>query len=142
MYVRGSLYVTLYDTFCFRCVYKTLTRLVFFCYLPYKMPCTNWGSALSSLCNQKLPNRSFCCLLLQLVTFVRWHKRKPNWTWAYLKLVSAIFYQIFIFNQIIGLQKVWKVFFISSKKLFSFSRYSNFCISVFSLFCSLSAIAL
>ena len=26
------------------------------------------------------------------------------------------------------LQKLWKMFFISSKKLFSFSRYLNFCI--------------
>ena len=43
------------------------------------------------------------------------------------KLVSAIFYQIFIFDQMIGLQKLWKMFFISSKKLFLFSRYSNFC---------------
>ena len=45
-----------------------------------------------------------------------------------LKLVSAIFYKIFIFHQMIALQKLWKMFFISSKKLFSFSRYSNFCI--------------
>ena len=48
-----------------------------------------------------------------------------------LKPVSAIFYQIFIFHQMIALQKLWKMFFISSKKLFSFSRYSNFCIFVF-----------
>ena len=47
----------------------------------------------------------------------------------YLKLVSVIFYQIFIFHQIITLQKLWNIFFISSEKLFSFSRYSNFCIS-------------
>ena len=45
----------------------------------------------------------------------------------YLKLVSAILYQIFIFDQMIGLQKLWKKFFISSKNLFSFSRYSIFC---------------
>ena len=42
-----------------------------------------------------------------------------------LKLVSAIFYQIFISHQMIAL---------SSKKLFSFSRYSSFCISIFSSF--------
>ena len=29
-----------------------------------------------------------------------------------------------------ALQKLWKMFFISSKKLFSFSKYSSFCISV------------
>ena len=39
-----------------------------------------------------------------------------------LKLVSAIFYQIFIFHQMIALQKLWKMFSISSKKLFSFFR--------------------
>ena len=60
----------------------------------------------------------------------------------YFKLVSAIFYQIFIFHQIVALQKLWKMFFISSKKLFSFLRYSNFCIFIFLSFFSLSAIAL
>ena len=59
-----------------------------------------------------------------------------------LKLVSATFYQIFIFHQIIALQKLWKIFFISSKKLFLFLRYSNFCIFVFPSFFSLSVIAL
>ena len=55
--------------------------------------------------------------------------RKPgNYT---LKLVSAIFYQIFISHQMIAPQKIWKMFFISSKKLFSFLRYSCFCIFVF-----------
>ena len=51
-----------------------------------------------------------------------------------LKLVSAIFYQVFIFHHMIALQKLWKMFFISSKKLFSFLRYLNFCIFVFSCF--------
>ena len=50
---------------------------------------------------------------------------------AFLRVVSAIFYQIFIFYQMIALQKLWKMFLISSKKPFSLSRYSNFCISVF-----------
>ena len=48
------------------------------------------------------------------------------------QLAPAIFYQIFIFHQMIALQKLWKKFFISSKKLFSFSRY--FFISVFPFF--------
>ena len=47
-----------------------------------------------------------------------------------LKLVSAIFYQIFIFHHMIALQKLWEMF-ISPKKLFLFSRYSNFCKFVF-----------
>ena len=54
--------------------------------------------------------------------------------YIYLKLVSAIFYQIFIFHQMIGLRKLGKMFFLSSKKLFLFSRYSNFCIFVFPSF--------
>ena len=36
----------------------------------------------------------------------------------YLKLVSAIFYQIFISQQMTALQKLWKMFFISSKTFF------------------------
>ena len=51
-----------------------------------------------------------------------------------LKLVSAIFFQIFIFHQMIALYKLWKMFFLSSKKLFSFSRYSSFSIFVFPSF--------
>ena len=51
-----------------------------------------------------------------------------------LKLVSAIFYQIFISHQMKALQKLQKMLFILSKKLFSFSRYSNFCISIFPSF--------
>ena len=50
------------------------------------------------------------------------------------KVVSPIFYQIFIFHQMISLSKLWKMFFISFKKLFSFSRYLGFCISVFHSF--------
>ena len=38
-----------------------------------------------------------------------------------LKLVSK-FYQDFIFHQMIALPKLWKMFFISSKKLFLFLR--------------------
>ena len=47
-----------------------------------------------------------------------------------LKLVSAIFIKFLFFHQMIALQKLWKMLFISSKKLFLFSRYSIFCISV------------
>ena len=53
---------------------------------------------------------------------------------TYLKLVSATFHNFFIFNQMTALQKLWKMFFISSKKFFLFLKYSNFCISVFSSF--------
>ena len=42
----------------------------------------------------------------------------------YLKLVPAIF---LFFHQMTVLQKLWKILFISSKKLFSFWTYSNIC---------------
>ena len=38
----------------------------------------------------------------------------------------------------IALQKLWKMLFISSKRLFSFLRYSNFSISTFCLFLPVS----
>ena len=41
------------------------------------------------------------------------------------QLVSAIFY--FCTLLLIAFQKLWKMLFISSKKLFSFWKYSNFC---------------
>ena len=43
------------------------------------------------------------------------------------KFVPAIFYQSFIFSPNDSPSKTMKMFFISSKKLFSFSRYANFC---------------
>ena len=46
------------------------------------------------------------------------------------KLVFAIFIKFLFFHQMIVLQKLWKILFITSKKLFSFLRYSIFCISV------------
>ena len=48
-----------------------------------------------------------------------------------LKLVSAFFIKFLFFHQMITIQKLWKMFFTSSKKLFSFSRYSHF--RIFSL---------
>ena len=44
-------------------------------------------------------------------------------TWAFLRWVSKFLF----FHQMIALKKLWKMFFISSKKPFSFSRCSNFC---------------
>ena len=45
---------------------------------------------------------------------------------------SCAHYFLF-FLQMISLQKIWKINFISSKKLFSFWKYSNFCISILPL---------
>ena len=50
-------------------------------------------------------------------------KHFPN----YLELMSAIFHQIFIFSPNDSPSKTMKCFFISSKKLFLFLKYSNFC---------------
>ena len=45
-----------------------------------------------------------------------------------IKACVRYFVSIFLFfHQMIALQELWKMFFISSKKLFPFSRYWNFC---------------
>ena len=46
-----------------------------------------------------------------------------SYSWCPLFFIKFLF-----FHQMIARQKLWKVFFISSKRLFSFSRYPNFCI--------------
>ena len=81
----------------------------------------------------------FCYNFLFLsnaVEIVNFHTRIPDWfsQACSLKLLSTIFYQIFISFQMIALQRLWKMFFISSKNFFSFSRYSNFYISIFPSF--------
>ena len=58
------------------------------------------------------------------------HQKLYPYQNPFLKLVSAIFSKFLFFHQMIALQKPWKMLFISSKKLFLFSRYSIFCISV------------
>ena len=60
--------------------------------------------------------------------------------WAQ-NLCLMFFNNFFIFYQMIALQKLWKMFFILSKNLFPFSRYSNFCIFIFPSF-SLSVLTL
>ena len=42
-------------------------------------------------------------------------------------MCPLFFIKFLFFHQMIALPKLWKVLFISSKKLFSFSRYSYFC---------------
>ena len=44
----------------------------------------------------------------------------------FLKLVSAIFIRFLFFHQMIALLKLWKMFFISSKRFLLFLRYLNF----------------
>ena len=44
-----------------------------------------------------------------------------------LKACVRYFYQFLFFHQMIALQNLWKMFFIPSEKLSSFSGYSNFC---------------
>ena len=58
-----------------------------------------------------------------------------DWTLCIIfKACVRYFVANFIFHQMIALQKLWKMFFISSKKLFSFLRYLNFFISIFPSF--------
>ena len=52
------------------------------------------------------------------------------------KACVRYFLSTFYFSLNDSPSKTMKMFFISSKKLFSFSRYSNFCISVFPSFSS------
>ena len=51
-----------------------------------------------------------------------------------LKACVRYFLSNFYFSRNDSASKIMKIFFISSKKLFLFSRYSNFCISVFPSF--------
>ena len=98
-----------------------------------------------SLVNETLTNKSHwqINLILKIIFYTSAITRNQVFSGMplNLKLVSATFYQISIFYQMIALQKLWKMFFISPKKLFSFLRYSSSCIFVFPFF-SLSAFAL
>ena len=49
-------------------------------------------------------------------------------------ILKACVHYFLFFRQMISLQKLWKMHFISSKKLFSFSGYSNFCSFIFPSF--------
>ena len=83
-----------------------------------------------------------CCLLQWLSNICRIQFNMP-WKFRFpLKLLSAIIYQIFIFYQMIALEKLWKMLFMSSKKLFLLSKYSIFLCFHPALFFSLLAIAL
>ena len=42
-------------------------------------------------------------------------------------MCPLFFIKLVFFHQMIAPPELWKVFFISLKKLFSFSKYSNFC---------------
>ena len=59
-----------------------------------------------------------------------------------IKAFKACVRYFLFFQQMAVLQKLRKMLFISSKKLFSFLRYSNFCIFILPSFFPLSAIAL
>ena len=85
------------------------------------------------------PSHYYDCFRESNIVFIMWTPLTyMGWDfWKIIEgvmLVSTIFYQIFISHQMIALSKLWKMFFISFKKLFSFSRYSDFCISIFPSF--------
>ena len=72
----------------------------------------------------------FCYFLLVEDIILHVHYKLYYSTWKtplkpLFQLVSTIFY--FCTLLLIAFQKLWKMLFISSKKLFSFWKYSNFC---------------
>ena len=74
-------------------------------------------------------------ILVELVSeksyiILSWHNRKLISSKANNKKTKCAKVSRKRAFQIIVLKKLWKMFFISSKDLFPFSRYSNFCISV------------
>ena len=72
----------------------------------------------------------FCYFLLVEDIILHVHYKLYYSTWKtplkpLFQLVSTIFY--FCTLVLIAFQKLWKMPFLSSKKLFLFSKYSNFC---------------
>ena len=76
----------------------------------------------------KLPFR--CLLPLSCFYWSSQWLFKVKITLVSFKLVNAIFIKFLFFHQMIALQKLRKMLFISSNKLLSLSRYSIFRISV------------
>ena len=58
--------------------------------------------------------------------FVQNEKQSEAFLLSLKACVPYFLSNFLFFHQMIALQKLWQVFFISSKKLFSFSKYSNF----------------
>ena len=69
---------------------------------------------------------NFLVGVLLKVPFCYWMSRKVL-DYQNLCLLLLFFIKFLSFHQMIALQNLWKMFFISSKKLFSFLRYSIFC---------------
>ena len=84
--------------------------------------------------------RSFKCFYVNCFNRLRFlaevsTKLQKNYFIGQFKACVRYFLSIlYFFYQVIALQKLWKIFFISSKKLFLFLRYSIFCIFVFPSF--------
>ena len=80
-------------------------------------------------------NITFTSKLDHLLPYILLVKAKVQALHNLILIEGAIFFKIGHFShQIIALEKLWKMFFISSENLFSFLRYSNFCISKFPSF--------
>ena len=95
----------------------------------YSMKEVFWKTSQSSQINTRSSHLDVFCQKMFLKILKMSQKKHLETLFAgvsFLKLFSAIFYQKFILHQMITLHKLWKMRFISSKKLFSFSRYSNF----------------
>ena len=76
--------------------------------------------------NRNARTRCQICSKLTIKTSERRHWRRFG-VFTVKACVRYFFIKFLVFHQLIAPQKLWKVFFISTKKHFSFSRYSNFC---------------
>ena len=92
------------------------------------------------ICVPKASSKHFCWptfFIKDCTDFLhRWWLLKVTFLLFFFKACVCYFLSIFIDHQTIALQKVWTMFFISSKEIFSFSRYSSICIFVFPSFSS------
>ena len=109
---------------------KFISNFVFFSYKCMIYFQTAWCKNLG--CAKSKANFIPCHILKDFIYFLE----KDS------KACVRFFYQIFIFHQMIALQKLWKMFFISSKNLFRSCNIQIFVYLSYPLFFSLSAIAL
>ena len=83
---------------------------------------------------QKLDHKKWIYQQSKKSDKIKSNKSNKIWRQILKSFVRYFLKKKIIYHQMIALQKLCKMFFISSKKLFSFSRYSDFCISTFPSF--------
>ena len=66
-------------------------------------------------------------IILKRFAYRCWYSDINQWCGRSVPEVPVFFVFFFFIHQTMPLQKLWKILFILSKKLFLFSRDSNFC---------------